>query len=112
MLRVMRARCVARDFHTIAPLPVVRVEDSSRRNEEIVTNLKLRLSMRLLLLLTLHNFRGLLVKASVSSARELGLAYWRIIPMTSKLGILVAALPSAWCSAAYARVGWPDVDVM
>ena len=35
MLHVMRARCVARALHTIAPWPVsVRVGDGSRRSEE------------------------------------------------------------------------------
>ena len=49
MLPVMSARCVARDLHTVAPGHLsVRVGDSSRRSEEIVKNLELRLSMRLL----------------------------------------------------------------
>ena len=53
MLHVISAWMVARDLHTIAPGPLERtihVGDSSRRNEEIVENLKLRLSVRLLLL--------------------------------------------------------------
>ena len=54
MLHVMSARCVARDWHTIAPEPLsVRVGDSSRRSEETVKNLELRLLMQLLLLLLL-----------------------------------------------------------
>ena len=41
------AGCVARDFHTIVPWPLerrgLRVGDSSRRSDEIVKNLELRL---------------------------------------------------------------------
>ena len=36
MLHVISAGCVARDLHTIAPGPLVRVGDGSRRREEIV----------------------------------------------------------------------------
>ena len=54
MLHVISARCVARDLHTIAPGSLERTcWNGSRRSKEIVTNLELRLSMRLLLLLLL-----------------------------------------------------------
>ena len=51
MLHVVSARCAARDLHAVAPgLLNVCVGDSSRRSEEIVKNLELRLSMRSLLI--------------------------------------------------------------
>ena len=48
MLHVISARCIARDLHTVAHVCAqghlsVRVGDGSRRSEEIVKNLKLRL---------------------------------------------------------------------
>ena len=44
MLHVISALCAARDLHTIAPGPLERVRDGSRRSKDIVKYLDLRLS--------------------------------------------------------------------